>query len=104
MWATLLVDALSPAKQLLDDKGYDADLFRQALAVRGITACIPSKSNCAKLLFEHDRILYRERCKIEIRSASSRTSGASTPVMIVAHIPSCLPTASQQPSSSGFDQ
>jgi hypothetical protein len=60
----LLVDALSPAKQLLDDKGYDADLFRQALAVRGITACIPSKSNCAKL-FEHDRILYRERCRLK---------------------------------------
>ena len=43
---------------------YDADLFRQALAVRGITACIPSKSNRAKPI-EHDRILYRERHKIE---------------------------------------
>jgi len=62
--AALMVDALPPAKQLLGDKGYDADWFRQALAVRGITACIPSKSNRAKPI-EHDRILYRERHKIE---------------------------------------
>ena len=53
-----------PIRQLLGDKGYDADWFRQALAVRGITACIPSKSNRAKPI-EHDRILYRERHKIE---------------------------------------
>ena len=52
--AALMVDALPPAKQLLGDKGYDADWFRQALAVRGITACIPSKSNRAKPI-EHDR-------------------------------------------------
>ena len=28
--AALMVDALPPAKQLLGDKGYDADWFRQA--------------------------------------------------------------------------
>ncbi|WP_425905651.1 transposase [Nitrobacter sp. TKz-YC02] len=32
--------------------------------VQDITACIPSKSNRAKPI-EHDRILYRERHKIE---------------------------------------
>ena len=31
------------AKQLLADKGYDADWFRAALAKRRITPCIPSK-------------------------------------------------------------
>jgi transposase len=62
--AALMIDALPSAKQLLGDKGYDADWFRQALAVRGITACIPSKSNRKKPI-EHDRILYRQRHKIE---------------------------------------
>ena len=101
--AALMVDALPPAKQLLGDKGYDADWFRQALAVRGITACIPSKSNRAKPI-EHDRILYRERHKIENTFGRLKDCGASTPVTIDAHIPSCLPSASQQPSSSGSDQ
>jgi transposase len=40
------------------------DWFRQALAERGITACIPSKSN-RKNPIEHDRVLYRQRHKIE---------------------------------------
>ncbi len=42
--AALMLDALPSAKQLLGDKGYDADWFRQALAERGIEACILSKS------------------------------------------------------------
>jgi transposase len=62
--AALMIDALPPAKQLRGDKGYDANWFRQALAARGITACIPSKSNRAKPI-EHDRMLYRQRHKIE---------------------------------------
>ena len=62
--AALMIDALPSTKQLLGDKGYDADWFRQALAERGIEACIPSKSNRKKLI-EHDRILYRQRHKIE---------------------------------------
>jgi transposase len=62
--AALMLDALPPARQLLGDKGYDADWFRQALAARGITACIPSKSN-RKTPIEHDRVLYRQRHKIE---------------------------------------
>ena len=52
--AALMLDALPPAKQLLGDKGYDADWFRKALAERGITACIPSKSN-RKMPIAHDR-------------------------------------------------
>ena len=62
--AALMLAMLPPAKQLLADKGYDADWFRQALAARGITACIPSKSN-RKAPIEHDRVLYRQRHKIE---------------------------------------
>jgi transposase len=62
--AALMLPALPKAKELLGDRGYDADWFRNALAQRGISACIPSKSN-PKIQIEHDRALYRERHKIE---------------------------------------
>jgi transposase len=62
--AALILPALPKAKELLGDKGYDADWFRNALAERGITTCIPSKSN-RKTPIEHDRTLYRQRHKIE---------------------------------------
>ena len=62
--AALMLTALPKAKELLGDKGYDADWFRKALAERGISACIPSKSN-RKAPIEHDRALYRQRHKIE---------------------------------------
>ena len=35
--AALMLDALPQAKELLGDKGYDADWFRQALTERGIS-------------------------------------------------------------------
>ena len=38
--AASMLAALPRARELLGDKGYDADWFRQALAERGITACI----------------------------------------------------------------
>jgi transposase len=62
--AALILPVLPKAEELLGDKGYDANWFRQALAERGITACIPSKSNRRKPI-EHDRTLYRQRHKIE---------------------------------------
>ena len=62
--AALMLNALPKAKELLGDRGYDADWFRHALTERGIKACIPSKSNRKKHI-EHDRILYRQRHKIE---------------------------------------
>ncbi len=62
--AALMLDALPHAKELLGDKGYDADWFRQALAERGIAACIPSKSN-RKASVDHNRTLYRQRHRIE---------------------------------------
>ena len=43
--AYLLLDALPNAKELLGDKGYDSDWLRAALTARGITPCIPPKSN-----------------------------------------------------------
>jgi transposase len=38
--------------------------LRPPLPTRGITACIPSKSN-RKTPIAHDRVLYRQRHKIE---------------------------------------
>jgi transposase len=62
--AALMIDDLPPAKVLLGDRGYDADWLRDALAERGMQACIPSKSN-RKIHIPHDQALYRQRHKIE---------------------------------------
>ena len=62
--SALMLHALPKAKALLGDRGYDADWFRQALAQRGITACIPSKAN-RKIAVPHDKALYRQRHRIE---------------------------------------
>ena len=62
--AALMIDAFPEAKALLADRGYDADWFRHALAERGITACIPSKTN-RKVPIPHDTTLYRQRHKVE---------------------------------------
>jgi Transposase DDE domain len=45
-------------------KGYDAGWFRNALAERGIVACIPSKAN-RKVPIDCDQTLYRQSHKIE---------------------------------------
>lgn len=58
-----MIDAFPKAKALLADKGYDADWFRDALAERKITACIPSRAN-RKVSIPHDLVLYKKRHKI----------------------------------------
>lgn len=62
--AALMMEALPPAKAMLADRGYDADWFRDALTARGITPCIPSRTN-RKIPILHDKDLYRQRHKIE---------------------------------------
>jgi transposase len=62
--AALMIDALPPAKDMLADRGYDADWFRDALTARGITPCIPSRSN-RKVQIPHDKAIYRQRHRIE---------------------------------------
>jgi len=62
--AALMLPALPKAKELLADKGYDADWFRAALAKRSVAACIPSKSN-RKVAIPYDAVLSRQRHKIE---------------------------------------
>ena len=62
--AALMLDAFPKANVLLGDRGYDADWFRHALVERGITPCIPSKTN-RKIAIPHDRALYRQRHRVE---------------------------------------
>jgi transposase len=62
--AELMLPLLPKARELLADKGYDADWFRKALVERKISACIPSKSN-RKIQIPYDALLYRQRHKIE---------------------------------------
>lgn len=62
--AALLLPALPEAKELLADRGYDADWFRAALLKKGITPCIPSRKN-RKIQIEYDKTLYKQRHKVE---------------------------------------
>jgi transposase len=62
--AVLLFDALPRAKELLGDKGYDSDWFRAALSARGITPCIPPKSN-RKVQYQYDKAAYKKRHLVE---------------------------------------
>jgi putative transposase len=62
--AVLLFDALPNAKELLADKGYDSDWFRTALSARGITPCIPPKSN-RKVQYHYDKAVYKKRHLVE---------------------------------------
>lgn len=52
------------AKELLADRGYDANWFRNRLLEKGITPCIPSRQN-RKTPVPYDKELYKQRHKIE---------------------------------------
>ena len=71
--AALLLKALPKARELLADRGYDADWFRAALMERGITPCIPPKKN-RKTNIAYDRKLYKQRHKIENMYGSMKDS------------------------------
>jgi transposase len=62
--AALMFEAMPPAPVLLGDRGYDADWLRQALAARGTTACIPSRTG-RWVPIPHDAALYRHCHRIE---------------------------------------
>ena len=54
-----------PAASPIADRGYDSRWFREALVARGITPCIPS-SKSRKVAYPYDKLLYRERHKVEV--------------------------------------
>ena len=62
--AALMLDALPPARELIGDKGYDSNCFRQALTARGIKPCIPPRRGRSQRI-AYDRMLYRQRHRIE---------------------------------------
>ena len=62
--AALTLDALPPTKELIADRGYDSDWYRQALHARGIVPCIPGQKN-RKVPLAYDPKLYRQRHRIE---------------------------------------
>jgi len=62
--AEKLWNALPAAKDLLADRGYDADWFRDGLRARGITPCIPPRKNRKRQII-YDKDLYKQRHKVE---------------------------------------
>lgn len=62
--AAAVVGALPKANYLLADRAYSSAAFRQALADRGITACIPPHAS-HRIQHSYDRLLYKQRHKIE---------------------------------------
>ena len=101
--AALMAPALPKAKQLLADKGYDADWFRAALAKRGLAACIPrnpiGRSRSPMTPSSTSSATRSRTC-----SDGSRIGGASTPDTTAAPIPTSRQSVSPQPSYSGCDQ
>ena len=62
--ARALLSSLPTARNLLADRGYDADWFRNALIELNILPCIPSRK-CRKVPIPHDAALYKQRHRIE---------------------------------------
>jgi transposase len=55
---------LPEAETLIADKGYDSDAFREALAGRRITPCIPPRAK-RRLPATYRNTLYRQPHKVE---------------------------------------
>lgn len=62
--AAALLPELPAAKELLADRGYDANWFRRALCEKGICPCIPSRKN-RKIQIPYDKVAYKKRHLIE---------------------------------------
>jgi transposase len=101
--AALILEALPLSKTLHADRGYDADWFRNALVAKGIAPCIPSKRNRI-LQIPHDRLLDRQRHRIENMFGKLKDWCRIHPDMIDVPTPLCQPFVSLEPSPSGFDQ
>jgi transposase len=62
--AARLLDFLPKAKEMIADRGYNADWFRAALTAKCMTPCIPPKKNRTALI-PYDANLYKQRHKVE---------------------------------------
>ncbi len=63
--ARALLSNLPDVDQLLGDRGYDADWFRDALLDKGIRACIPGRKQ-RRMPVRNDKRRYKRRNCIEI--------------------------------------
>lgn len=63
--AAVLLASLPQARELLADRGYDADRFRAAHSRKGITPCIPGRRS-RNTPVAYDKELYKQRRKIEV--------------------------------------
>ena len=63
--AAALLGSLPAAEWMIADRGYDADLFRDALKDKGIRPCIPGRKSRGKVV-RYDKRRYRRRNRIEI--------------------------------------
>ena len=63
--AAAMLDSLPRAQWLLADRGYDADWFRDALQLKGITPCIPGRKSRSEPI-RYDKRRYKRRNRIEI--------------------------------------
>jgi transposase len=61
--ARLVLEALPSGSTLIADRGYDSNWFRDALAERNITPCIPATES-RKTPIAYDKALDRQRHKI----------------------------------------
>ncbi|WP_148560766.1 IS5 family transposase [Magnetospira sp. QH-2] len=62
--ADTMLPAFPDADDLIADRGYDSDRFRQALLDLGIEPCIPGRSNRKEEIL-YDKALYKQRNLIE---------------------------------------
>jgi len=62
--ARLLLEELPAGSTLIADRGYDSNWFREALAGKSITPCIPPTKS-RKVPIAYDKTLYRQRHKVE---------------------------------------
>jgi transposase len=62
--AALICEALPRANEMIADRGYDSDAFREALRAKGFAPCIPPRRN-RKVQHPYDTVLYRQRHEIE---------------------------------------
>ena len=97
--AALLLPVLSPAAELLGDRGYDSDRFREGLRERGIQPCIPPTRN-RKAPLPYDKTLYRQRHRIENAFALKDWRRVATRYDRCAHA-FFSASASRPPSRSG---
>lgn len=63
--AAALLDSLPKAGWLLEDRGYDADWFREALKDKGIKVCAPGRKSRKKAV-KYDKRRYKRCNRSEI--------------------------------------